>query len=612
MLPYSSSGKPVPPALNYQQPATPPRHTLIWVLGTILGLIVLAGAVFAAYYIYFRKPVPNLTLQVSKPDQVLLGEPFRVTVAYTNESDQNLEEAAIVVTAPDGASIMGLHPTARLGQQDVGLLGPQQIGAKTFDFIVTEGEDSVKQISISFKYRLEGGGPGPGLEKTATADIAVGAPAIVLNFSVPQKIFAGQMFDMDIAYQNNSKTPFQNTNLIIDYPQVFQFQSASSSPTSENHIWGLGTLEPGTQGGITVTGSVGASQQTYLTMATHMQVELNGQRYDLASKTAPIGIQSTPLAISIVANRKSNYIAALGETIFYTLNYRNNSEFSLQNIVIEAALDGEMFDLTTLRSPGSLDSVRNTVTWNAGTAPALRNLAPRQSGSVDFSINLKGIWPIQAADDKNFSVQVSSTIQSLSVPPGITAEQTLSSGNTITKISGQTTVNTSVYYKEPAASSSTISSSTVSTTVVNTGPYPPKVNQPTQYTVHWKIVNYSTDAKNVRVMATLLSGARMLKVVRSNAETSPVFDSRTGQVSWDIPIIPAGQGVLGEPLEAVFQIEATPAANQSGRSIPLIGETTLKATDGFTGVNLTSKSAARDSSLPDDAAAFGGDRRVLP
>jgi hypothetical protein len=104
----------------------------------------------------------------------------------------------------------------------------------------------------------------------------------------------------------------------------------------------------------------------------------------------------------------------------------------------------------------------------------------------------------------------------------------------------------------------------------------------------------------------------MVKVVSSNADTSPVYDSQTGQVSWDIPSIPATTGLLGAPLEAIFQIEATPAVNQVGTDIPLLGATTLSATDLFTNLPLRATALAKTSALPDDTQAPGGDRKVQP
>lgn len=600
MLPYSSSQTPGQPSVPYEPPAKPPRKRWGLIIGSILGVIALAGIAFAVYYFFFRPPLPNVLIEISKPEQVLRGEPFKISVAYTNASDQALKNAVIALTVPDGMAIVGTDPSTRLAQETVGDLEAQGIGAKTFNLIATNGENSVKHISVAFRYRLDDSNA-PAHERTAEADISVGGPAVSLNFDVPQSVFAGQVFDVSVAYKNNSKTAFQDAKLILDYPQTFQFQSASSSPNVGNNEWNLGTLVPDGQGAVTVTGSMnGGGQQSFFAMGVHLQVESNGHRYDLGVQTTNIRIQNTPLGLSISVNRKSNYVSFLGDKLSYTLSYRNSSGFALQNIVIQAALQGEMLDIPTLQSPATLDSVSNTLTWNTANSPGLASLAPGESGSVTFEVALKKVWPIKTAQDKNFTVQVKAKMQSLSVPAGITAEQTISSAELATKIAGQATLTALAYFKEPGK------------VAVNSGPYPPRVNQPTQYTIHWQIRNYSTDIGDVHAAVLLLSGGRMVKVIRSNAATSPVYNSQTGQVTWDIPLIPATKGLLGEPTEAVFQIEVTPAINQLDKNIPLIDPTAFTARDIFTNTTIQGTALAKDSSLPDDAGAPGGDRKVQP
>lgn len=598
MLPYSSSETPGRPSIAYEPPVKPPHKRPAVIIGSILGLIVLAGAIFAVYYIFFRPPLPNISIDLSNnPKQVLVGEPFKFSIAYNNASDQVLKNATVALTVPEGVAIIGVDSSTRLAQQTVGDLDAQAIGSKSFDLLVTGGEDSLKHISVAFRYRLADG-DAPAYERTEQMDLRVGQSAVSLNLDVPQKVFAEQVFDIGISYQNNSKTSFQNAKLILEYPQTFKVQGSSSSTISEDGQWNLGAVAPGVQGAVTLTGQVAGGQQSFFSVGAHLRVDLNGHSYDIGTKSAGIEIQTAPLSVSIQVNNKTNYVSSVGGNLFYILTYRNSSAFALRNVVVKAALEGDMFDMTTLSSRGNLDSVDNTITWDTSNTSALSNVAPGQSGSVEFKINLKKTWPIQNENDKNFAVEVNADIRSLTVPAGITAEQTVSSANVITKLAGQAGLATHVYFREPGNET------------LNSGPYPPIVNQPTQYTVHWIMRTYSTDLSNVRVAATLQSGAKMLKVVKSNANTSPVYNSQTGEVTWDISSVTTANGLVGAPLEAVFQIEATPAVNQIDENIPLIGATTFTAKDVWTGTEIKGSAVAKNSSLPDDSQAAGGDRKV--
>src|SRR6185369_2509346 len=372
-------------------------------------------------------------------------------------------------TLPEGMAAAGSDPSARLVQQSIGDVEGQGSGSRTFELIALAGPESVKQVAMAFRYQLADGAAGPPFQKTAETDVPIGAPAIALNFAVPQKVFGGQNFDIGLSYRNNSGATFQETKLLFDYPQNFQFVRASSSPSAGNNEWNLGDLPPNGQGEVTVTGAASGVQS--LTVGVHLQVMVQGQRYDLPGQTATISLSASPLSLSIVANHDPAYIASLGEKVTYTLSYRNNSSLALQNIVIQAALDGAMFDIGSLQSPATLDSVQNTLTWNTTNVPALATVAPGAGGSVEFNIGLQKKWPIREPRDKNFAIGVKGNIRSLSVPPGITADQTVSAAAIATKVAGQTDILSTVYFREPEAA------------VVNSGPYPPQADQATQYTV---------------------------------------------------------------------------------------------------------------------------------
>ena len=84
-------------------------------------LIVLAGtAGFGYYYFFVRLPQPNVGLEFSKPDQTLLGQPFSISVSFSNYSDQILKNAKLSVLLPDGVSFLNDSPDKRVSEQAVG------------------------------------------------------------------------------------------------------------------------------------------------------------------------------------------------------------------------------------------------------------------------------------------------------------------------------------------------------------------------------------------------------------------------------------------------------------------------------------------------------------
>jgi hypothetical protein len=200
--------------------------------------------------------------------------------------------------------------------------------------------------------------------------------------------------------------------------------------------------------------------------------------------------------------------------------------------------------------------------------------------------------------DKNFTLTIAAEISSPTVPEGTSADRTVSVANASNKVMGKTDIIAEALWRDAKAG------------ILNTGPYPPKVNQPTQYTIHWKVVNYATDVSDIQVSAYLQAGVRFTGTVKSNIGTSPVYDQNSGLITWNIPSLPATKGVISPPAEAIFQVEATPSSNQVNRDMPLMSETNLEAKDMFTGLQIQSKAPGVDTRIPTDTTVNVSNRTV--
>jgi hypothetical protein len=217
---------------------------------------------------------------------------------------------------------------------------------------------------------------------------------------------------------------------------------------------------------------------------------------------------------------------------------------------------------------------------------------------VTFTISTLAAFPINLVSEgyKDYSLGVTAQAISPTVIPNAAGTNTTSVTALTSKVGGELTLDANGYYKE------------ASSTIVNTGPYPPAVDQPTEYTIHWDIANYATDATSVTVSAYLQSGTTFTGAATSTglASTSlPTYNAGTGLVMWTIPFIPATTGVVGPPVSAIFQVSNTPAVNQVGQTITLMGPTTLTATDAYTGAAVTATGAAISTQLPNDPSANG-------
>ena len=138
------------------------------------------------------------------------------------------------------------------------------------------------------------------------------------------------------------------------------------------------------------------------------------------------------------------------------------------------------------------------------------------------------------------------------------------------------------------------------------------MNTPTNYTIHWVVKNYSTDIRDAEVRAFLQSGVRWTGKVKSNIAAVPSYNERTQEVVWPIGKIIATKGVIDKPLEAIFQIEATPSVDQTNRYMPLLSETAVTAFDEFINAELRGADAEISTLTIDDPTVSPDNRMVKP
>ena len=569
-------------------------------------LAILLGAGFCAllvalvFYYAIPREQGEVKFSILGPGTVKIGDPFTVDVSFVNEGAAPAKNARLALSLPEYLSLVGSPADVRFAEYDIGELAPQGLGKQSFTLIATGGAQTVRRVEAKISYV---GGPN-GETEFETLDglgVEIGQSAITLNFETPENVFSGQNFDVTISYENAAPADFERVWLTLELPPVFQFVTSDPKPSQSNNRWDLGSLLRGEKKKVVLSGAVLGAAETYFRIKAQLTADFSGRSYPVAEQEVTMGISTSPLSLSVEANRESiGFVARAGEFVDYTVAYKNNSSIVLENLTISAALTGEMYDFKTATTSGFFNSLTNTFTWNAANTPILAEIRPGGSGYVNLRIALRNAFPITRLSDKNYTLKVRAQIESPTVPEQTGATKTISVTSLENKVQGKITIDASGFYRD------------VDANVVNSGLFPPRVNQATQYTVHWKLKNYSTDVSNVRVSAFLLSNTRFIRVVKSTIGTQPRFNPASNEVRWDIASLPATKGVLGEPVEAVFQIENVPAVNQVGESVPLLSETTVEADDNFVAQKLEFSDQQVDTNLPDDTSLVGQDHEAKP
>ncbi|HUC01755.1 MAG TPA: hypothetical protein VMA75_02520 [Candidatus Paceibacterota bacterium] len=563
-----------------------------------VGIFLAIGLAALIYYLLLPPATPNVVITFSNPGPATVGVPFPIVVSVSNESKRMIQNAQLNVSLPNGLSFAsGTTATETVGSVSSGTVNPPV----TLWLVATGNAGTpgtTQTVNTTLTYQTAETGTA-NFESDADTSVAIGTqPALSFSYNAPTSIFSGQNFDVTVNYQNNTPESLQGITLQMEYPPAFHFVSSSTTAPTDagDDTWNLGALGANATGTLTITGNIVGPAQAQYQMTGTIGATFSGQDYPAYTAPISFAVTPSPLSLTLTLNNTSTYIAKPSDSLNYVLTYTNNSNITFQTVNITAVLTGQMFNFATLQTNGSFNSKSDTVTWQAANTPGLAALAPGQSGSVRFTVNTLAAFPAALVSEgyKDYTLGVTAQAQSPTVPPNTAGANTTSVTTLTSKVGGQMTLAANGYAKE------------ITSAITNTGPYPPTVDQPTEYTIHWNLANYSTDMENVTVSAYLQSGTTFTGVATSTVASSTfTYNAGTGQVTWTIPYVPATAGVVGGPVQEIFQVSNTPAVNQVGQSPTLVGQTTLTATDEWTGSTVQATGGAITTRLPNDPSVSG-------
>lgn len=567
-----------------------------WLKILTIFIFLLAIGALAVGYFFYRPQEPEIKIEIQKPEKILAGESFNLKVTIYNNSDQTINETKIFLSLPDGISFLEDDPNKKNVSFEVGSIGPKSIYNQTFKLIAFSNELSTKKIELKLNYKTLNSSIF--FENKSYIDLNVEKSAIDIFVFVPEKVYSFEKFKMNIVYENNSEYDFNNVSLILDYPPAFKL--IDTNPAIKNNEWQMGILKAKTRGSIEVLGEiVGDFDQSY-NFVIKILTKIGNKSFVLASQNYNLTVFEAPLAVNILLNNESEYVAEIGEKLNYVFQYRNNSSIPMENVVLIVKLNSGLFDFDSVETNAYFDSLNNVFIWNSANYSQFRSLPPNSFGEVGLKIKLKDNFPILSFNDKNFTLKAEARIESPTILEGVYGSTTFSSYVLETKVIGKVILEAFALYRDAKWG------------ILNKGPYPPRAETPTQYSVHWRIKNYATDITNVRISTNVLPGTKFTGVYKNNFNLKVNYDQNSGEIWTEIPKILANQGVINEPIEIVFQIENVPSLNQVGEIIPLLSLTNFQAKDDFTGHSVVFPLPEIKSDILSDPTIKISDRRVLP
>ena len=531
--------KPIKP--NYQR-------TVLLVVGFVL--VAIAGAA----YIFLGQDFGRVTLSVEAKEQARIGEPFDIALVLENSLDQEITEAVMFLSLPDGVIFTDRRGDLRRATkvESVPAGGSRR---EIFTVVITEFSES-KNFQIEARYLP----PLLGRPLTVSQELVIKVqPLLNLNIEAPDQIISGEKFEWTFAYENDTESEW-NIDFEIQIPEDLKTDLPARRiriPAGQHHSE-------------TFSATTIMEEGRKFTIKAIARGYIGDKQYILSDASAEITVGRSPLSLHISTTQGRVGALQLGEEARYVLSFTNNSNTALQNVSAEVSLSGVMFDLNTIKTDGVVDLNAKSITWNAANIPGLAELLPGDSRFLNFTVNIHNSYPIRRLSDRDFTVGIRARVSSPTVPRASNVLQTVNITSMTQRIAGKVTVSVKALYRDAASK------------IINEGVFPPVVGEPTEYSIHWSAGSYSTDMSDVEISATLPPGVEFVRQVKVDAGEF-LFDAENRKVIWRIPKLLATTGVLSEPLSAIFQIRATPSAEHIGAYMPILGSVNITAIDDFIG-----------------------------
>lgn len=393
-----------------------------------VGILIL---VFAGGFFLYERLKGGVDLSLKLPDgEVELGVSFDMELALVNNSANALKNVSLELELPENILLVD-KPDEKIIFRGIGDMVNGRMHRETFRLVAVPGGNSDYKIKSVVHYVPAS--ISANLQKRKEAEVSVKRPDISLEFSVPERIFSGEKLEARASYRNTLEPKGGNyfLELKINHPPELNDIMRSPEPKGENNSWRLEDIGL-REGNVTLMGNLELPDEATFNLTAELVIKILGKEYPIISNTKSVTINPSPLAMRIGLG-SAKEVVELGEELTYFLQYKNNANVSLEDVVVTVRLMGEMFDISSLETTGAADLVTNTLVWSPVQIKELEILEPGEEGQVSFSIRVRENYPA-GKQNQNSILRVEGRIESPTVPPPLNIGKTVNLSSLETKI----------------------------------------------------------------------------------------------------------------------------------------------------------------------------------
>ncbi len=559
-------------------------------------------AVFVALFMFFGGgnlvSANNIDIQVVGPTSISGGEELSLDIVIKNGNRANLEGVNLIVLYPDGTRVSG-KPSEPLERerQTVGTVPARGEVRKTVKSILFGEKESIKELSISLEYRVQGSSAT--FFKDKKHEIAIKSSPIIVTIKNPSEVNSNQDIEFVIDLASNSGEVLENALFKAEYPFGFSYSDSNPKPFRDNNLWSIGTMAPNDTKTIRIRGKLQGQNEEERTfrfstgIANPEREEELGAIFSILSQSIKIRRPFLAIDLSLNGDMSDMVVVPPGQRIQSNLVWTNNLSEQILDGRVEVKLQGGAFDRSSVSVSGGgyYRSLDNTIIWEKSVNKDLTSIEPGGKGVVNFTFSPLASIP----GNQNEQITVTATV----------------SGTQINDLGKPEIVKTDVLRSVKLSSNTNLTAKSARSIgpFENSGPIPPRADQETTYTIIWSLTNTLNTISQMQVKAELPPYVKWTGLTDPNVE-SITYNDNTREVLWNVGDLRSGTGFSTSPREVAFQVIVEPSLSQVGNGISILETSVFSGMDRFTGKTVTGNAPAVTTRFIGDPIYRQGDERV--
>lgn len=494
------------------------------------------------------------------------GEELSVDVIIQNSHSFPINTVDLVIEYPEGTKTVDLRNDLPRVREGLGDIEANTIVKKTYKASFFGEEGDLKNIDVRAEYRITNSNAI--FESRKSFEVVLQSSPLRLVVDTVKEITSGQALNFDVNVSSNSNSELQNVLVTVDYPFGFNFSESSIPAHSGKNTWLFEKLSPQESKTFTVRGSLVGQNNEERIFKWNVGLSEPATPDDFRVKFATL-----PKSISLIKPFLSMDFSVDGELgvdivrkgaqqMSGRLTYTNNTGSAIINPEIVLKLDGEVLDDPSVNlENGFFNSSDNTITWNKITSPDfLTKIDVGASATLDFNFKSK-ILATRQAVYKNPEIVVNASITGKRIGEGSVPEDI--KVNFAKRIKFESDVDF------------------VSNAKHQSGPFPPKVENDSVYSVTLDVKNSSNLLTRGKIR-TVLPPYVLWNNAVTPASEKVTYNPSTRSIEWVLGDIREHVGYIDPARSITFDLTLTPSTSQIGQSPELLKEVTFTAFDSFT------------------------------